>query len=174
MPRSDGEKQERKKYGTVMAIHRDDGSRQDGPDVPEEMPDPLPKPMAETKTTYPVNEVLGFGSKVKAMLTKYQTQMIAAKIDPTDLIARLGPANQTLAQENDKQEGMKTTLREQTKTVEGLNTAHYRDGSNGCDMVITAFGRQSEEAQEAVNLRKGVRPVTRKSKDDPAPAAQTK
>ena len=130
--------------------------------------------MAETKTTYPVNEVLGFGSKVKAMLIKYQTQMVAAKVDPTDLIAKLGPANETLAEENDKQEGLKTSLREQTITVEGLNTAHYRDGSNGCDMVITAFGRQSEEAQQATNLRKGVRPVTRHSQVNPAPAAPAK
>jgi len=129
--------------------------------------------MAETKTTYPVNEVLGFSSKVKAMLTKYQAQMVAAKIDPSDLIAKLGPDGDALALENDKQEGLKTSLRTQTATVEGLNTAHYKDGSNGCDMVITAFGRGSEQAKEAVNLRKSVRPVSRPAKNNPAPAAQS-
>ena len=117
--------------------------------------------MAETKTTYPVNEVLGFSAGVKQMLTNYKTQMVAAGIDPTNLITRLGTDHDSLAVENDKQENLKTQEREQTKVVEAANTTAYTDGSNGCDMVITAFGRNSEQAQEAINLRKSVRPDTR-------------
>jgi uncharacterized protein (DUF1501 family) len=113
------------------------------------------------KVSYPVNEVLGFGAGTRQMLTKYKTQMIAAGVDPTALITKLGTGGDTLSVENDKQEGLKTQLRDQTAVVNTANGSLYDDGSRGCDMVITAFGRGSEQEQEAINLRKSVRPDTR-------------
>ena len=114
--------------------------------------------MAATKITYPVNEVVGLCASTAQMLTKYKTQMIAAKVDPTDLITKLPAESLTLSEENDKQEGIKTQLKDQTQVVNTAALAAYTDCSNGCDMVITAFGRGSSQAQEATNLRKGVRP----------------
>ena len=95
--------------------------------------------------------------------------MIAKKVDPTDVIAELGPDFDDLTAQNGLQEGIKTQLREQTKLVETANTKSYNDASQGCDMVITAFGKRSQQAKEAVNLRKGVRPVSRKAKTKPTP-----
>jgi hypothetical protein len=123
--------------------------------------------MSNPTVTYPVNEVIGLCANTKAMLTKYKTQMIAAKVDPTEVIAKLDPDKDTLSNENDKQEGLKTQLRDQTKVVNTSSTTAYNDCSRGCDMVITAFGRQSEQAQEATNLRKGVRPVKHKDTTTP-------
>jgi len=132
---------------------------------PSKTPPPV---MSDPNVTYPVNEVLGFSTNVKAMLNNYKTQMIAAKVDPTDVIAKLGPDFDDLTTQNNVQEGIKTQLRDQTKLVEAANTKAYNDGSQGCDMVITAFGKRSEQAQEAMNLRKGVRPVARKAKSTAA------
>lgn len=67
--------------------------------------------MPNKKVTYPVNEVIGFCGTTEKMLTKYKTQMIAAKVDPTDLIAKLPIDSATLAKENDTQEGIKTQLK---------------------------------------------------------------
>ena len=61
------------------------------------------------------------------------------------------------------------------RTADGLTTVNaaaataYGDASKGCDMVITAFGRGSAQAQEATNLRKGVRPASHH--ETPVPAA---
>lgn len=125
--------------------------------------------MADAKVTYPVNEVIGMSKGVMAMLTKYKTQMVAAKIDPTDKIASLDPDADGLADERDKQKGLQTAEREQTKIVNAKSAALYNSASNGCDMVITAFGKNSEEAKEAMNLRKSVRPVKHSSGDNPTP-----
>jgi uncharacterized protein (DUF1501 family) len=119
--------------------------------------------MDNNHVTYPVNEVLGFSVSAKQMLTNYKTQMVAAGVDPTNLITRLGTGHDTLAVENDKQENLKTQLRDQTTVVDAAKADAYADSSNACDMVITAFGRNSQQAQEAMNLRKSVRPDTRKS-----------
>jgi hypothetical protein len=97
------------------------------------------------------------------MLTNYKTQMVTAGVDPTNLITKLGTEHDDLAVENDKQESLKTQLRNQTAVVDAAKTLAYNDGSNACDMVITAFGRSSEQAQEAINLRKSVRPDTRQA-----------
>lgn len=127
--------------------------------------------MDNTPVTFPVNEVLGFSASAKQMLTNYKTLMIAAGVDPTNLIGKLGTEHDSLTVENDKQEALKTQLRDQTAVVDRVKADVYADSSNACDMVITAFGRNSEQAREAVKLRKSVRPATRSSA---AKAAKTK
>jgi hypothetical protein len=127
--------------------------------------------MENTTVTFPVNEVLGFSVSAKQMLTNYKTQMVAAGVDPTNLITRLGTGHDSLALENDKQESLKTQLRDQTSTVDRAKADAYADSSKACDMIISAFGRISEQAQEATNLRKSVRPDTRKAANS---AAKTK
>ena len=154
-----------------MAPKYDAGFHYDAPTVRYDEPQPSPKKMDNTPVTYPVNEVLGMAASAKQMLTNYKTQMIAAKVDPTDLIATLGTDHDTLAVENDKQEGLKTQLRDQTTTVEGVKADTYAHSSKACDMIITAFGRNSEQAQEAMNLRKSVRPSPHKTA---SAAAKTK
>ena len=129
--------------------------------------------MAITNVTFPVNEVLGFSASAKQMLTNYKTQMVAAGVDPTALITKLGTEHDSLTVENDKQEGFKTQLRNQTAVVDAAKSLAYADGSNACDMVITAFGRNSEQAQEAINLRKSVRPDTRQTAAKAAKAKTT-
>ena len=114
--------------------------------------------MATRTTTYPVNEVLGFCDGTKQMLETYKPDMIAAGVDPTALIAQLGPLHTTLNTENIKQEGIKTELRTQTEVVEAAKGDAYTTASRGIDMVISAFGRTSQQAKEAVALRKSVRP----------------
>jgi len=131
------------------------------------------KVMSDKKITYPVNEVVGFCGTTEAMLTKYKAQMIAAKIDPTDLIAKLDPEAKALTAANDVQEGLKTQLKDQTKLVNAAALAAYNDCSNACDMVITAFGRGSSQAQEATNLRKGVRPSPHHETPAPTPTPPT-
>jgi hypothetical protein len=126
------------------------------------------KTMSTSKVTYPANEVVGFCASTAAMLTKYKAQMIAAKIDPTDLIAKLPVESKALSDANDVQEGIKTQLKDATKAVNAAVRPAYDDCSKGCDMVITAFGRGSSQAQEAINLRKGVRPASHH--ETPAPA----
>lgn len=125
--------------------------------------------MSTSKVTYPANEVVGFCASTAAMLTKYKTQMIAAKVDPTDVIAKLPVESKAVSDANDVQEGIKTQLKDATTAVNEAVATAYGDASNGCDMVITAFGRGSAQAQEATNLRKGVRPAS--SHTTPAPAA---
>ncbi len=123
--------------------------------------------MSDKKTTYPVNEVLGFCISAKQLLTGKKTEMIAQGVDPTAMIAKLQTDHDDLFAQNSSQEDLKTQLRMQTETVDASNTQAYMDGSNACDLVISAYGRTSQQAKEAINLRKSVRPVTRKAKTDP-------
>ncbi len=125
--------------------------------------------MSTSKVTYPANEVVGFCASTAAMLTKYKAQMITAKVDPTDIIAKLPVESKAVSDANDVQEGIKTQLKDATKAVNAAAATAYGDASKGCDMVITAFGRGSAQAQEATNLRKGVRPAAHH--ETPVPAA---
>ena len=135
-------------------------------------PKPAPvKHMNTPKVTYPVNEVVGFCASSGAMLTKYKAQMIAAKIDPTDMIAKLPVESKAVSDANDLQEGIKTQLKDATTGVTDAVTTAYNDCSKACDMVITTFGRGSAQAQEATNLRKGVRPAAH-HEVTPAPATK--
>jgi hypothetical protein len=129
--------------------------------------------MNKPKVTYPANEVVGFCASTAAMLAKYKTQMIAAKVDPTDIIAQLPVESKAVSDANDVQEGIKTQLKDATIVVNDAVATAYNDASNGCDMVITAFGRGSSQAQEAINLRKSVRPAAHHETPAPAPAKPT-
>ena len=115
--------------------------------------------MPETKVTYVVEDVLGFCQSTKAMVNTYKTEMVAAGVDPTAALAQLETAHSSLNAENAVQENLKTQLRNQTPIVESARNIAYGKASNLCDMVLTAFGRTSEQAKEATNLRKGLRPV---------------
>ena len=125
--------------------------------------------MPETKVTYPVEEVLGFCQSTKAMVNTYKTEMIAAGVDPTAALAQLDTAHSSLHAEHAVQENLKTPLRTQTPVVESARNAAYGKASNICDMVITAFGRTSEQAKEATNLRKALHPQKSKATTPPTP-----
>lgn len=125
--------------------------------------------MPETKVTYPVEDVMGFCQSTKAMVNTYKTAMIAAGVDPTAALAALDPAVATLNAENAVQENIKTELRKQTPIVEAARNAAYGKASNLCDMVLTAFGRTSEQAKEATNLRKALHPQKAKPATPPTP-----
>ena len=125
--------------------------------------------MPETKVTYVVEDVLGFCQSTKAMVNTYKTEMVAAGVDPTAALAQLETAHSSLNAENAVQENLKTQLRNQTPIVESARNIAYGKASNLCDMVLTAFGRTSEQAKEATNLRKGLRPVKSKPATPPTP-----
>ena len=125
--------------------------------------------MADTRVSYAVNDVIGFCNSTKEMLNTNKAAMIAADVDPTALMAQLTTVAGTLTTENATQENMKTQLRDQTTLVANTNAAAYVKASKGCDMLISAFGRTSEQAKEATNLRKGLRPA--KNKSTPTPPA---
>ena len=122
--------------------------------------------MADTKVTYPVEDVLGFCTSTKDMVNTYKTQMTAKGVDPTAMLALMDTAKTDLSAKNAVQENLKTQLRDQTVIVEAARDTAYAKASNLCDQVITAFGRTSEQATEATNLRKKLHPKS------PTPAAK--
>jgi hypothetical protein len=140
----------------------------DDPQVHYDVSTPSPIKMSSKKTTYPVNEVLGFMSGSQQMLTTKKTEMIAKGVDPTALIASLGTKHTSLNNENITQESLKTQLRNQTTVVENEKADGYDLASRACDMIISAYGRTSEAAVEATNMRKSVRPAPRREPSAPA------
>ena len=99
--------------------------------------------------------------------------MILKDEDPTIRIASLTSIADQLEVENAKQEKMKTDLRAQTALVESLKGKGYNVASGGCDKVIVAFGRGSQQAKEATNLRKSLRTDSGDgSVTPPAPASK--
>ena len=130
--------------------------------------------MANGNVTYKVNEVIGFSTKMEALLTTNKTAMVAAKVDPTDLIAKLAPGRASLTTEHGTHEDLKQQVVTQTQVVNGVNTTTYNDASDGVGKIEAAFGKRSAQYREAVNLRKAVRPVKRQSGTNPGPAAASK
>lgn len=114
--------------------------------------------MADTQVSYPVQDVLGFCASAKDMVNNYKTRMVAAGVDPTAMLTQLDPAQVDLTSKNTVQENLKTQMRNQTPLVDAARDKAYTIASNLCDKVISAFGRTSEEAQEATNLRKKMHP----------------
>jgi hypothetical protein len=130
----------------------------------------VPTRMSNDYNSYPVNEVLGFADGVRQMLDTYKTQMIAAGVDPTALLPKLLADHTDLNTKNIAQEGLKTQLRAATQAVDASKVVAYDDASRGCDMLIGAFGKKSQQAKEATNLRKSIRPVkTTKTTPTPPP-----
>ena len=127
--------------------------------------------MPDTKVTYSVEDVLGFCQSTRDMVSTYKTQMIAAGVDPAAQLTLLGTAQTSLSTQNAVQENLKTQLRDQTLLVEPARDKAYTVASNLCDQVITAFGRKSEQAQEATNLRKKLHPKTASAAAKAAKAA---
>jgi hypothetical protein len=141
----------------------------DDPHVRYDVTTPSPKRMSSNNKTYPVNEVLGFMSGSQQMLNDKKTAMIAAGVDPTALITGLDTKHDSLNTKNIAQEAIKTQLRTQTELVDAEKTDGYDLASQACDMVISAFGRTSQEAAEATALRKSVRPAPRRTPSTPTP-----
>jgi hypothetical protein len=116
--------------------------------------------MPDIKVTYAVEDVLGFCQSTRDMVNTYKTQMAAEGVDPTAQLAQLDTTQTGLSTQNAAQESLKTQLRKQTMVVESARDKAYTVASNLCDQVITAFGKTSEQAQEATNLRKKLHPKT--------------
>ena len=142
----------------------DSGVCYDSPNLPQ----PPINIMADTKVKYPVEEVLGFCQSTRDMATTYKTQMVTKGIDPTAMLALVETAQTDLSAKNTVQEGLKTQLRDQTLVVEAARDHAYSVAGNLCDQVISAFGRSSEQAQEATNLRKKLHPKSPKTPEPPA------
>lgn len=126
--------------------------------------------MPESKNTYSVETVLGFSTSVKSLLNTNKTAMIAKDEDPTARMTSIDTTAQSLTAENATQEKMKTDLREQTAKVEQLKAQLYSLSSAGCDKVLACFGRTSEQAKEATNLRKSLKTERRTPEPTPPPA----
>lgn len=114
--------------------------------------------MPDIKVSFGVEDVLGYCQSTADMVNGYKPQMVAKGIDPAAMLTALGTAQTDLSAQNNVQEGLKTQLRDQTALVEGARDRAYTIASNLCDQLITAFGRTSEQAKEATNLRKKLRP----------------
>jgi peptide subunit release factor RF-3 len=117
----------------------------------------------------PVNEAIGYGQQAKALLTTYKDAMIAKDSDPTARITRLETKVTTVTNENQKQEAIKTTLRDQTTLVEEKKDDLERESSSACDAIIAAFGRDSEQGREATKLRSSVTSKRSKQSGTPPP-----
>lgn len=112
-----------------------------------------------TNVTYPVPEVIGFCQDTVELVNTYKTKMVANGNDPTAALALLAPAQTDLATQNGIEQGIKTQLRTQTPITEASRDKAYSYSSYLVDQVVSAFGRNSEIAQEAINLRKKLRPA---------------
>lgn len=123
--------------------------------------------MADIKVNYAVEDVLGFSNSTKDMVNTYKTQMIANGIDPTTGLTALDTAQTDLSAQNAVQENLKTQLRDQTVIVDAARDKDYTLASNLCDQIIAAFGKTSEQAQEATNLRKKLHPKSAKKAQNP-------
>ena len=157
----------------------DKGAKYDGTAHYDESDPPVPPPMPdmseipESSVSYSVETVTGFMSSTKGMLTQNKAAMILKDEDPTSRIASLTSIADQIEVENAKQEKMKTDLRAQTALVDSLKGKGYNVASGGCDKVIVAFGRGSQQAKEATNLRKSLRTDSGDgSVTPPAPASK--
>lgn len=120
-------------------------------------------------STKPVDDVIGYAQEARELLISYQTEMTAAGVDPTALIAALATDASSLTTKNQEQEAAKTTLRNLTAEVDELKAQADQDASHACDLIIGAFGKADERAREATKLRKSVNPKRKKDEDTPPP-----
>ncbi|MBI5685044.1 MAG: hypothetical protein HZC54_08175 [Verrucomicrobia bacterium] len=108
------------------------------------------------KTTAPVDQLAGVSQQVKAMLNNYKTEMIPKGMDPTVLLAGADAKIASMNAKNQEQEAAHTAWKERTDELAPLKDDVYADIAQGCDMVITAFGRTSPRGQEATALRRQI------------------
>lgn len=107
-------------------------------------------------TTAPVDQLAGVGQQVKGILNAYKTDMVAKGIDPTALLAGVDAKIAAMNDKNQEQEAARTAWKECTDELAPLKDDVYAVIAQGCDMVITAFGRTSPRGQEATALRKQI------------------
>ena len=125
--------------------------------------------MSASNVTYAVEDVMGFCTSAKALLTTYKNQMIEEEADPTTLINLLDLKRDDLNTKNSAQEALKTQLRIKTPEVATANADTYATASQACDKIISTFGRTSQQAKEATNLRKSIRPAKKSATPPPTP-----
>ena len=118
---------------------------------------------------YPEQVTAGFMLEVADYLEKYQTDLIAKKLDPTDDITALRLNAAELTKQNGVQEGLKTQLKDQTTKVTTLNGGGYDAASTALDSAVGKLGKKTTQGQEGSDLRTKLRGKESKAKTKPTP-----
>ncbi|MBI3881609.1 MAG: hypothetical protein HY301_16295 [Verrucomicrobia bacterium] len=124
-------------------------------------------------TTYPVDEVLGMGTKTIALLNSLKPAMIAKAVDPTAVITSLTAQGPVLSTRNAVQDKMQKDIAPVTVEVNGLKDTHYTDSSAALDLVIGTFGKRSSEAKQAQDIRKGLTKTKKRGNGGSTPTPPT-
>ena len=114
-------------------------------------------------STLPVTDALGYAQQAKQLVTNYKTDMTAKGFDPTARMAQLDTLAASLSAEDEKQEAMKTSLRQQTDLVISIKDKLVKEASAACDTILAAYGRGTDQAKEATRLRNSVSTVTHRA-----------
>lgn len=115
----------------------------------------------------PSADLIGFTTQVKEFLNKYKAPLIAKNYDPTNDMADLGTKCGTFSTEDQKQESMKTDLKNQTNLVNGLGNDLYDLTSSTLDAAIGKLGKTTPEGKEGARIRSNLR--GRGGSDTPPP-----
>jgi len=104
--------------------------------------------------TYSNEKLTGAGNQLKTLLVGRKAEMIAKKLDPSDIIDGIVAGGPPIDEQDRVQEDAKMKWQAETTTLNGLKNNYYATFSKGVDMVIAAYGRGSLEAKEATRIRK--------------------
>ena len=117
----------------------------------------------------PSDSLIGFATQVKEFLAKYKTELTAKNYDPTNDIASLMADCGTFATEDQKQESIKTDLKNQTEKVNGLGGDLYDMTSSTLDAAVGKLGKTTAEGKEGQKIRSNLRGKTPKPPKPPTP-----
>jgi hypothetical protein len=119
-----------------------------------EEPGAYPKGATMPDTSAPLNEITGAADILVTMLNGLKADMIVKKRDPSDIIDGLTAKKPGLVEKDRQQEDAKQALAVKTSEYVGLRADFYSTFSQGCDLIITAYGRGSANAKEATRIRR--------------------
>ena len=120
-------------------------------------------------STLPVELAVSYAQESSALLGKYQVDMTAQGVNPTAIMASITTKVPELIALNAEQENLKTQLRAKTEAVGTLKDEVEKLASTACDKILATYGRTSNEAKEATQLRTRVTSPAAHRAAKPAP-----
>ena len=112
-----------------------------------------PKRRRVKMTKLQIDDVLGFGSLLRAAATEHKAALIAKEYDPTAKIASTATASGALSDSKAQAKTAHIAAEAKTKVTEDLKQAYYDSLTSWCDMLAGTLGKSTPEGKAILAIR---------------------
>lgn len=104
-----------------------------------------------------IDDVLGFGMLLRAAATENMATLVAAKYDPTDVIASTAADATALGTAKAQAKAAQMAATDKVNAADALKDAHYTELSSMCDTMAGAVGKTTPLGKSFLKIRSNLK-----------------